>query len=121
MENTMARFGRPATAKLFTPTAIKRRCQAPAWVEKMGLNAYEYQCGRGVRISAQGAQALGEEAAKHGVALSVHAPYYISLASKEAEKRENSIRYILESARAAGRYGRQPDCGASGRTGRPEP
>lgn len=65
----------------------------------MGLNAYEYQCGRGVRISAQGAQALGEEAAKHGVALSVHAPYYISLASKEAEKRENSIRYILESAR----------------------
>lgn len=105
MKNTMARFGPAGNSEAFYADGNKATLQAPAWVEKMGLNAYEYQCGRGVRISAQGAQALGEEAAKHGVALSVHAPYYISLASKEAEKRENSIRYILESARAAAGMG----------------
>lgn len=105
MENSLAHFGPAGNSEAFYADGNKATLQAPAWVEKMGLNAYEYQCGRGVRISAEGARALGEEAAKHGVALSVHAPYYISLASREAEKRENSIRYILESARAVAGMG----------------
>lgn len=70
------------------------------WIAQHGLTAYEYQCGRGVRLSADSAAAIRAEAEKYGVAISLHAPYFISLASAEEEKRENSILYILDSARA---------------------
>lgn len=79
--------------------------QAPGWLESLGLTAYEYQCGRGVRVSETMAAALNRKASEHGVAISLHAPYYVSLASAEPEKRENSIRYILDSAFAVSRMG----------------
>ena len=66
----------------------------------MGLNAFEYQCGRGVRISAERAAALGKACAEKGIALSVHAPYYISMSSLEEEKRLRSVDYLLESCAA---------------------
>ena len=39
--------------------------------------------------------------AEKNISVSIHAPYFISLSSVEEEKRDNSINYILESARAA--------------------
>ena len=51
------------------------------------------------------AKEMGALAAQHGIQLSLHAPYFISLASAEAEKRDNSVRYILESARAVAAMG----------------
>lgn len=54
----------------------------------------------GVNIGEEKARELGRLAAEKGIVLSVHAPYYISLASAEEIKRKNSVRYILESARA---------------------
>lgn len=67
----------------------------------MGLNAYEYQCGRGVRINREGVLKLKAGCEARDIQLSLHAPYYISLSSVEEEKRQNSIKYILESAEAA--------------------
>jgi deoxyribonuclease-4 len=69
-------------------------------LQAQGLTAYEYQCGRGVNVGEATARALGEEAAARGIAVSLHAPYYISLASAEEEKRLGSLRYITDSARA---------------------
>lgn len=43
--------------------------------------------------------AAGEKARECGIGVSLHAPYYISLASKDEEKRLNSLTYILQSAR----------------------
>jgi deoxyribonuclease-4 len=94
------RFGPAGNSDSFYAAGKKSTLEAPAWLHHLGLNAYEYQCGRGVRVSEESARALGEEARKSGVVLSLHAPYFISLASAEPEKRDNSIRYILESARA---------------------
>ena len=37
--------------------------------------------------------------------MSLHAPYFISLASDDPQKRDNSINYILESAEAVSRLG----------------
>lgn len=96
----IARFGPAGNSDSFYDEGHKATVEAPLWLHTRGLTAYEYQCGRGVRVSEETARAMGEEAAKYGVALSLHAPYFISLASAEAEKRDNSIRYILESARA---------------------
>ena len=94
-------FGPAGNSESFYAAGKKSTKQAPAWLKDLGLDAYEYQCGNGVTGSDANFLAVGEEARKNGIALSLHAPYYISLASAEEEKRDNSIRYILESARAA--------------------
>ena len=70
-----------------------------------GLNAFDYQCGRGVRVSAETAAGLRAEAEKHGVRLSLHAPYFISLSSVDPQKRLNSVDYIMQSALAADAMG----------------
>ena len=69
------------------------------YLKSFGLNAYEYQCGRGVRISSKTAEEFGMS--MKGINLSIHAPYYISLSSVEEEKRENSVKYILQTAKIA--------------------
>lgn len=96
----IARFGPAGNSDSFYAAGHKATLEAPLWLQSLGLTAYEYQCGRGVRVSEDTAKAMGEAAERYDVQLSLHAPYFISLASAEAEKRDNSIRYILESARA---------------------
>lgn len=75
--------------------------RAPAYLRELGLDAMEYEAVRGVRISEKKARLLGEEAEKNGIILSLHAPYYINLASPEPEKREASIKRIVDSMIAA--------------------
>ncbi|MBR5539998.1 MAG: TIM barrel protein [Clostridia bacterium] len=100
-----AKFGPAGNGDAFYEAGYKSTVQAPAWLKGLGLTAYEYQCGRGVRITEESARALGTEAEKNGIQLSLHAPYFISLASDDPQKRDNSIRYILESARAVHQMG----------------
>lgn len=76
----------------------------PKYLKALGLNGYEVECGRGVRIS-EGAKALPKIAEENGIYITLHAPYFISLSSVEEEKRLNSVDYILESARAAKQVG----------------
>lgn len=95
-----AKFGPAGNSESFTAMGYKSSLQVPEYIVKMGLDAFEYQCGRGVNIGLEKAEQLGKLAAERGIALSLHAPYYISMSSVEPEKRQNSIRYILESARA---------------------
>lgn len=66
-----------------------------------GLNGYEIECGRGVRISEGTLARLPEIARENGICVTLHAPYFISLSSTEEEKRLKSVDYILQSARAA--------------------
>ncbi len=73
----------------------------PRYLAEFGLNGYEIECGRGVRISDATVQKLPALAAQHGIYVTLHAPYFISLSSVEEEKRNNSVNYILQSARAA--------------------
>ena len=96
-----ARFGVAGNDEAFYNEGYKSSLQMPERLKKIGLDAYEYQCGRGVMIRTETARELGERAAEHGIRLSVHAPYYISLSSSEEKTRLGSIKYILQSARAA--------------------
>lgn len=99
------RFGPAGTGESFSTLGFKKSAQAIAYVRRFSLTAYEYQCGRGVRLSDETAETFLREASVSDVKLSLHAPYFISLSSVDAEKRDNSISYILESARAAQRIG----------------
>ena len=94
-------FGPAGTADSFVAMGYKKTTQMPEYLEKMGLNAFEYQCGRGVRVNPATAASLKRDFAEKNLRMSLHAPYYISLSSTEEEKRQGSIRYILESAAAA--------------------
>ena len=100
-----ALFGPAGNCEEFHAAGYKSTAQIFAWLAARGLTAYEYQCGRGVRVSEESAAVIRAEAAAHGIAVSLHAPYFISLASAEEEKRNNSIRYILDSALAVSRMG----------------
>ena len=95
-----AKFGPAGNSDSFFKMGYKGSLEVPEYVEKMGLDAFEYQCGRGVNIGFEKAEELGKRAAEKGIALSLHAPYYISMSSVEEDKRLNSINYILSSARA---------------------
>lgn len=101
----MIRFGPSGNSKAFYEAGNKSSTQAPAWLERVGLNAYEYSFGRGVMMSDVTAEKLGVEAESHGIALSVHAPYFINFASPEQQKVENSFGYVMSSLAKLRRMG----------------
>lgn len=75
----------------FDPAAMAQ------YTASFGLTAFEYQCGRGVRLGLDKAAALHAAFAEQGIVFSVHAPYYISMSSMDEEKRLNSVSYLLQS------------------------
>ena len=98
-------FGPAGNSESFSKMGYKHSTQVPEYLVKMGLDAFEYQCGRGVNIGLDKAKELGKIAKEHNITLSLHAPYYISMSSIEEEKRLNSVNYILQSARAVNAMG----------------
>ncbi len=101
----MAYFGPSGNEDAFYEAGYKSSVQMPEYVAKLGLDAYEYQCSRGVKITEKTANILGGEAQKNGIRLSIHAPYYINLATDDEQKRINSIKYITDSMIAAKQMG----------------
>ncbi len=101
----MPKFGPAGNSESFTALGYKNSLQVPEYIVKMGLDCYEYQCGRGVNIGEEKAKELGLKAKEAGISLSLHAPYYISMSSVEEAKRLNSINYILASAKAVNAMG----------------
>lgn len=97
----MIRFGPSGNSESFYEEGFKSSVRMPTWLAGMGLNAYEYQCSKGVKIKEPMARQIGEEARKAGVFLSIHAPYYINMSSAEKEKRDNSGRYVMETLEVA--------------------
>ena len=86
--------------KVLPPWDTKTAWMYRSTSKKWGSTHTNTSAAEGVNIGQDKARQLGAAAAQKGIALSVHAPYYISLASKEEAKRDNSIRYIYESAAA---------------------
>jgi len=99
-----ARFGPAGNSESFN-AKYKSTVSAPKYLKEIGLDHYEYQCGRGVKVSDELASKLRSESEKYSISLSLHAPYFISLSSFDSEKRDNSINYILQSCDAANRIG----------------
>lgn len=96
-----AKFGPAGNCEDFYEAGNKSALDMPVWLKENNLDCYEYQCGRGVKISDDAAKKLGKIAKENNILLSIHAPYYISLSSTDEEKRLNSIKYILDTLHAA--------------------
>lgn len=93
-------FGPAGNGELFYEKGHKASEEMPKFLNEYGLDAYEYQCGNGVRIGEETAKKIGAECVKNNIKISLHSPYYINLANPDEEKREKSIDYIMQSARA---------------------
>lgn len=93
-----ARFGPAGNAADFPG---KSSLAAPAWLSGLGLDVYEYQCGKGVNIGEETARRLGEAARAAGIGLSLHGPYFINLANPDPDRLSKTIGYILSACRAA--------------------
>ncbi|MBR3109142.1 MAG: TIM barrel protein [Clostridia bacterium] len=101
----MIRFGPAGNSDSFYAQGYKASWQAPAWLRGMGLSAYEYSFGRGIRLTDDMADTIAGYARENDIAISVHAPYFINLANPAPEKRERSFRDITDSARLVARMG----------------
>lgn len=98
MNDMTPRFGPAGISDSFAAQGYKTSLDIPAYTAGMGLDAFEYQCGHGVRLAEDKARQMAALAAEKGIVFSVHAPYYISMSSLDEEKRLGSIRYLLQSA-----------------------
>lgn len=79
----------------------KSSLDAPGWLASLGLDLYEYECGRGVNISEESARELGSRARQAGIGLTLHAPYFVSLANPDPESLKKTVGYVLSACRAA--------------------
>jgi deoxyribonuclease-4 len=74
-------------------------------VARMKLDCMEVEFTYGVRLSMDAAREVGALAKEKSIILSVHAPYYINLASDEEEKIVASKQRILDSCERAAALG----------------
>lgn len=101
----MIKFGVAGNPQDFYDKKNKASEQIPKYLNEMGLDAYEYQCSRGVRVSDDKIDKIKREAIDNNITLSVHAPYYISLSTQEEDKKISTIKYIIDTMRVAKKMG----------------
>lgn len=70
-------------------------------MQSMGLTCFEYPFTYGTNITKDKCIEIGKIFKSCGISLSVHAPYYINLASPNEEQVQKSFVYIYESMRKA--------------------
>lgn len=71
--------------------------EAFSFLSKNGVGALEIPFTYGVRMTSETAVEVGVLAKRYGISLSIHAPYYINLASLDKEKVLASRKRILDS------------------------
>ncbi|MEM5801163.1 MAG: TIM barrel protein [Candidatus Aenigmatarchaeota archaeon] len=70
-------------------------------LKEIGLNCQEIEFVRSIYLNEKSAKDVGEAAKKLNIRLSIHAPYFINLASEKKQIIENSKRMILACASIA--------------------
>lgn len=99
------RFGPAGNSQAFYAAGYSSSLEVPQFLAEIGLGAYEYQCGRGVRVKEEFSCKLGEAAKAHDIALSLHSPYFINLATADPKVMESSLNHIAKSLAAAAAMG----------------
>ena len=75
-----------------------KRFEIPEYLSDLGLNAYEFSAGRMANFSDSPIyEQFRENSKKYNVAISIHAPYYISLTSENPEIYKKSIERLAKT------------------------
>ncbi len=93
--------GNPHSARLPTTVSGIER------IAELGLDCMELEFVQGVRMGEPTARQVAEVAAREGVRLSAHAPYYLNFNAREPEKVTASQGRLLQTARIAALCGAQ--------------
>ena len=102
----MARFGVAGCPPNFWKSPFKGdSANNPLWLASIGLEAYEVQFTHGIRMDREKALRVAENAGKGGIALSVHAPYFVVLTSLDETVVKNSIDLMVRCVEFAGYLG----------------
>ena len=96
-----AKFGPGGNSDAFKLAGYTSTIDAPKWLSSIGLDAYEYEAGNGLAAGPATLAEIGRQASEHGIHMSYHTPYFISLSGVVEEKRLKSIEYIRQSIEAA--------------------
>lgn len=96
-----AKFGPGGNPEAFYHAGYKASADIPQWLADMQLTAYEYQCSRGANVREETARLVGKNAANAGIALSIHAPYYISLATEDEKTAANTQKHFIKTLKVA--------------------
>ena len=96
-----ATFGTGGNSDSFYASGKKSTVQAPEWIKAFGLDAYEFEAGNGLNAGDETLKKIGDAAREHGILMSFHTPYFISLSGTDPEKRLKSIDYISRSLHAS--------------------
>ena len=99
-----AKFGPAGNSDSFSKVH-RSSVEAPGWIAGLGLDCYEYQCGKGVHVGEETARRVGERARQAGISLSLHAPYFINLANPDRSALEKTIGYISAACLVASQMG----------------
>jgi len=92
---------------IFGTAGVPRSTRAPSTTDgieriaELGLGCMELEFVRGVNMGEETARQVAEVAARDGVRLSAHAPYFINLNAHEPQKMRASQYRILKAARIA--------------------
>lgn len=95
----MTKFGVAGNSTSFFEQGFVSTIEAGLWCKERGIDIFEYSFGRGINLSDKTAMDIGNEFAKNGVDISVHAPYYINFANTDSEMIVKSIGYVINSLR----------------------
>lgn len=95
----MIMFGPSGNSANFAAAGHKTAEESAAWVKEYGLDAFEYSFGRGVTLSDDRALSIRGAFEAAGIAISVHAPYYVNFANPDLEMIKKSIGYVIDSAK----------------------
>ncbi len=96
----MIKFGPSGNSESFLIEKHKSTVDAAKWCKDRDLDYYEYSFGRGINLSEEKAEEIGNAFLSAGLGLSVHAPYFINLANPDDVMAKKSFGYILDSAKA---------------------
>ena len=69
-----AKFGAAGNSDSFYAEGHKASEEMPRWLRGRDLDAYEYQCGNGVRCGEATARKIAAQAKENNIVLSVHSP-----------------------------------------------
>ena len=94
-------FGPAGNPDAFYAAGFRASADMPRWLVQQNLQAYEYQCSRGATVREDTARLIGQRAAECGILLSIHAPYYISLATEDETISANTVNHFVKSLQAA--------------------
>ena len=96
-----ALFGTGGNPTAFRDEGYEKTPDMMKWLSERKLDSYEYQAGRGLSLNNAATKAIADSASEYNIKLSLHAPYFIALASLDEKKRLNSVGYIKQSVKAA--------------------